>query len=222
LSAQIAVERGVENVVTSRGGPPAAARDFRCGQIFSDGGSVALGRVSWFGTQGMVCPEIERGDTVSHKFIDQMMEQSQAGDLRSPVSETLGMHLVAFGRGEAVYEMDAREELGNPLGVIQGGIATALADAAMAAATTTILTDEEIQTSAITTIDIFARFIRPVNAKKVERLRAEAKVVRAGGRLVWAEADLLADGEIVGKFAATGIRVAFDPQSYIAERGGSG
>jgi uncharacterized protein (TIGR00369 family) len=170
----------------------------------------------------MVCPEIERGDTVSHKFIDQMMEQSQAGDLRSPVSETLGMHLVAFGRGEAVYEMDAREELGNPLGVIQGGIATALADAAMAAATTTILTDEEIQTSAITTIDIFARFIRPVNAKKVERLRAEAKVVRAGGRLVWAEADLLADGEIVGKFAATGIRVAFDPQSYIAERGGSG
>jgi uncharacterized protein (TIGR00369 family) len=170
----------------------------------------------------MVCPEIERGGTVSHEFIDRMMEQSQAGDLRSPVSETLGMHLVEFGRGEAVYEMEAREELGNPLGVIQGGIATALADAAMAAATTTILTDEEIQASAITTIDIFARFIRPVNAKKVERLRAEAKVVRAGGRLVWAEADLLADGQIVGKFAATGIRVAFDPQSYIAERGGPG
>jgi uncharacterized protein (TIGR00369 family) len=158
---------------------------------------------------------------VSHAFVDQMMEQSREGGLRSPVSETLGMHLVEFARGEAVYEMDAREELGNPLGVIQGGVATALADAAMAAATTTILTDEEIQKSAITTIDIFARFIRPVNAKKVERLRAEARVVRAGGRLVWAEADLLADGEVVGKFAATGIRVAFDPQSYIAERGGS-
>jgi uncharacterized protein (TIGR00369 family) len=159
---------------------------------------------------------------VSHEFIDQMMEQSRAGELRSPVSDTLGMHLVEFGRGEAVYEMDAREELGNPLGVIQGGVATALADAAMAAATTTILTDDEIQKSAVTTIDIFARFIRPVNAKKVGRLRAEARVVRAGGRLVWAEADLLADGDIVGKFAATGIRVAFDPQSYIAERGGSG
>ena len=51
-----------------------------------------------------------------------------------------------------------------------------------------------------------------MNAKKVERLRAEAKVVRAGGRLVWAEADVLADGEVVGKFASTGIRVAFDPQ----------
>ena len=60
-----------------------------------------------------------------------------------------------------------------------------------------------------------------MNAKKVERLRAEARVVRAGGRLVWAEADVLADGDVVGKFASTGIRVAFDPASYIAERGTS-
>src|ERR1700733_13024557 len=153
---------------------------------------------------------------MSYEFVDQMMEKSRVGELRSPVSETLEMHLVEFGRGEAVYEMAAREQLGNPLGVIQGGVATALADAAMAAAAATILTDEEIQRSAITTIDIFARFIRPVNAKNIDRLRAEAKVVRAGGRLVWAEADVLADGEVVGKFASTGIRVAFDPAAYIA------
>lgn len=156
---------------------------------------------------------------MGHEFVDRMMEQSKSGELRSPVSETLDMHLVEFGRGEATYEMEAREDLGNPLGVIQGGVATALADAAMAAATTTVLTDHEIQKTAITTIDIFARFIRPVNAKNVERLRAEAKVVRAGGRLVWSEAEVLADGEVVGKFAATGIRVEFDPQAYLAERG---
>ena len=158
---------------------------------------------------------------MTYELVDQLMEQTKAGALRSPVSETLDMHLVEFGRGEATYEMTAREELGNPLGVIQGGVATALADAAMAAATTTILSDEELQQSAITTIDIFARFIRSVNAKKIERLRAEAKVVRAGGRLVWAEADLLADGKVVGKFASTGIRVAFDPQSYMAGQGAS-
>src|SRR5689334_11334270 len=156
---------------------------------------------------------------MSYAFVDEMMEKNKVGELRSRVSETLGMSLVEFGRGEATYEMPATEALGNPLGVIQGGVATALADAAMAAATTTILTDEEIQKSAITTIDIFARFMRPVNAKKIDLLRAEAKVVRAGGRLVWAEADVLADGEVVGKFASTGIRVAFDPQSYIASQG---
>ncbi len=158
---------------------------------------------------------------MSYGFVDQLMEQNKAGELRSPVSQTLEMHLVEFGRGEAVYEMEASERLANPLGVIQGGVATALADAAMAAATTTVLTDEEIQKSAITTIDIFARFIRPVNANKIERLRAEAKVVRAGGRLVWTEADVLADGEIVGKFASTVIRVAFDPQAYISGQGSS-
>jgi len=157
---------------------------------------------------------------MGHAFVDQMMERNRAGELRSPVSETLDMHLVEFGRGEAVYEMAARAELGNPLGVIQGGVATALADAAMAAATTTTLSDEETQREAITTIDIFARLIRPVDAAKVERLRAEAKVVRAGGRLVWTEAEVLADGEPAGKFAATGIRVAFDPQAYLNERGG--
>jgi uncharacterized protein (TIGR00369 family) len=157
---------------------------------------------------------------MGHAFVDQMMESNRAGELRSPVSETLDMHLVEFGRGEAVYEMDARAELGNPLGVIQGGVATALADAAMAAATTTTLSDEEIQREAITTIDIFARLIRPVDAAKVERLRAEAKVVRAGGRLVWTEADVLADGQPTAKFASTGIRVAFDPQAYLNERGG--
>jgi uncharacterized protein (TIGR00369 family) len=158
---------------------------------------------------------------MAYEFVDRLMEQTRAGELRSPVSQTLDMHLVEFARGEAVYEMPAREELANPLGVIQGGVATALADAAMAAATTTILADDEIQKSAITTIDVFARLIRPVNAKKVDRLRAEAKVVRAGSRLVWTEADVLADGEVVGKFASTGIRVPFDPQAYISGQGGS-
>jgi uncharacterized protein (TIGR00369 family) len=152
---------------------------------------------------------------MSHAFVDQMLEKTRTGELRSPVSNTFGMNLVAFDRGQATYEMTARADLGNPLGVIQGGVVTALADAAMAAATTSTLEDEEIQKSAITTVDIFARFIRPVNAKKVGTLRAEARVVRAGGRLVWAEADVLADGEIVGKFASTGIRVTFDAASYV-------
>jgi uncharacterized protein (TIGR00369 family) len=156
---------------------------------------------------------------MSHGLVDELLEKTRSGELRSPVSSTFGMNLVAFRRGEATYEMAARPELGNPLGVIQGGVVTALADAAMAAATTSMLEDEEIQTSAITTVDIFARFIRPVNANKVDTLRAEARVVRAGGRLVWAEADVVADGEMVGKFAATGIRVTFDAASYVGEQG---
>jgi hypothetical protein len=38
---------------------------------------------------------------MSHELVDQMLEKSRAGDLRSPVSETVGMRLVRFGRGDA-------------------------------------------------------------------------------------------------------------------------
>ena len=31
---------------------------------------------------------------MSYEFVDQMMEKSRLGELRSPVSETLEMHLV--------------------------------------------------------------------------------------------------------------------------------
>jgi hypothetical protein len=35
---------------------------------------------------------------MSREFLDRMLEQSKAGELRSPVSGTLEMHLVEFGR----------------------------------------------------------------------------------------------------------------------------
>jgi hypothetical protein len=40
---------------------------------------------------------------MSHGFVDQMLEKTREGELRSPVSSTLGMRLVAFARGEATY-----------------------------------------------------------------------------------------------------------------------
>lgn len=152
----------------------------------------------------------------SYAFVDEMMAKNRSGELRTPVSQYLGMELVDFGRGEAIYEMKVRAELGNALGVVQGGVVTALADAAMAAATTTVLDDDEIKSSAITTVDIFARFVRPVSVNNVDRLRAEARVVRAGGQLVWAEADVMANDKVVGKFAATGVRTSFDAEAYVS------
>ena len=140
---------------------------------------------------------------MSHAVVDELLEKTRCGELRSPVSSTFGMNLVAFSRGEATYEMAARPELGNPLGFIQGGVVTALADAAMAAATMSVLEDEEIEKNAITTIDIFARFIRPVNA---DGRRAPCGGARGAGG--WSagvgrgrRAPRRRDG---GQFAATG------------------
>ena len=151
---------------------------------------------------------------MSHTFVDKMMDALKSGEMVSPVEKLVGMRLVEHSRGEATYELEVRPEHANPMGMVQGGIATIMADAAMAMATTTTLTNDEMRNSAITTVDLFSRFIRPVKASKVGVLRAEARVLRGGRQLVWAECDLLADGEMVGKFNATGIRVSFEQKEH--------
>lgn len=155
----------------------------------------------------------------SYDFIDGMLDQMQKGESSSPISQHLGMTLVSHGRGEVVYEMPVRRELSNPLGVVQGGIVTVLADAAMAAATSTVLTDDEATKEAVTTVDLYSRFLRPVSLDSAEVLRAEARVVRSGRQLVWAECEVTADGKEVGKFAATGVRVPFNAAEAVMEEG---
>jgi uncharacterized protein (TIGR00369 family) len=147
---------------------------------------------------------------MSYSFVDKVMKALQAGEMMSPVEQLVGMRLTDFGRGEASYELPVRMEHANPMGMVQGGIATILADAAMAMAMTTTMTNEEMRREAITTVDLFSRFLRPINARKVALLRAQARVIRTGRHIVWAECDLMADGECVGKFVATGSRVPFD------------
>lgn len=153
----------------------------------------------------------------SYAFIDGMLDQMRTGESSSPISQHLGMNLVDHGRGQVTYEMAVRRELSNPLGVIQGGIVTALADAAMAAATSSILNDQEATQEAVTTVDLFSRFLRPVNLEGAEVLRAEARVIRTGRQLVWAECDVTADGKEVGKFTATGVRVPFKASEMVME-----
>lgn len=147
---------------------------------------------------------------MSHTFVDKVMEALRTGAVTSPVEQLVGMKLTEFGRGQASYELPVRMEHANPMGMVQGGIATILADAAMAMAMTTTMTNDEMRREAITTIDLFSRFLRPINARKVRLLRADARVVRTGRHIVWAECDLMSDGEMVGRFAATGSRVPFD------------
>lgn len=153
----------------------------------------------------------------SYAFIDGMLDQMQTGETSSPVSQHLGMTLVDHGRGRVTYEMAVRREVANPLGVVQGGIVTALADAAMAAATSSMLTDEEVAKEAVTTVDLYSRFLRPVSVGGAEVLRAEARVVRTGRQLIWAECDVTAGEKVVGAFAATGVRVPFAASDMVME-----
>ena len=158
---------------------------------------------------------------MSHTYVDKMMEAMKTGALESPVEKLVGMRLVDYGRGEATYELPVRMDHANPMGMVQGGIASILADAAMAMATTTMLTNDDMRVSAVTTADLFSRFLKPVSAKKIKVLRAEARVIKSGRLLMWAECSLQADGDCVGMFNATGIRVTFDQKDSAMTNTGS-
>ena len=158
---------------------------------------------------------------MSHTYVDKMMEAMKTGALESPVEKLVGMRLVDYGRGEATYELPVRMDHANPMGMVQGGIASILADAAMAMATTTMLTNDDMRVSAVTTADLFSRFLKPISAKKIKVLGAEAKVIKSGRLLMWAECSLQADGDCVGMFNATGIRVTFDQKDSAMTTTGS-
>lgn len=145
---------------------------------------------------------------MGHELVDSVMEQMVAGETSSPVSQHLGMQMTDFGRGTADYEMTVGKELTNAMGVLQGGIASVLADAAMAAASMTVLTDEEVSREVVTTAQLNSRFMRPV--KEGETLTAKARVVRSGRQLIWLACQVSSGEKQVGEFDAVGIRVPFD------------
>lgn len=148
---------------------------------------------------------------MTYNIADGVLAQFKAGEIRDPISSLMEMRLVDFSRGETVFEMPLRREIGNGMGMVQGGVAAVIADVAMAMATMSTLDDEQFPVSQVTTVDLFARFMRPVAAGSGV-LRAEAKVVKPGRQLVWAECDVLAEGKLISKFTATGLKVTFQVQ----------
>ncbi|GLW50268.1 hypothetical protein Stsp02_59290 [Streptomyces sp. NBRC 14336] len=106
-----------------------------------------------------------------------------------PFSVLLGTRLTAFGGGEAVLELDIREELLQQNGHVHGGVLGYAADNALTFAAGTVAGPRLL--TAGFTID----YLRPA---KGDVLRAHAQVVRAGRTRVVVRCDLVTvtgDGE---------------------------
>lgn len=113
----------------------------------------------------------------------------------------VGARFASVERGSVVIELDAHSGHQHPGGVVQGGIITAIADAAMGVSLMTLQEPEQ----ANVTIELKINFIRPV----VEgRLRAVGRVVSMKRTVLFAEADVLdADGRLVAKASSTCLAV---------------
>jgi uncharacterized protein (TIGR00369 family) len=110
-------------------------------------------------------------------------------------AKLLGMRLADIRPNEAVIQMEMRDDLRQPSGVLHGGAIATLIDTAMAFAVRTHLADHEYTA----TIDLTVHYLRPHTSGTVT---CTAKCVRAGKRIFTVSADVENDK---GKLIATGL-----------------
>lgn len=102
----------------------------------------------------------------------------------APIGKLLGLMITSSAAGRATVDFEASARYANPMGTLHGGVLCDLADAAIGVAYLSTLAEGETAT----TIELKINFLRPAwNAK----LRAEARVVRAGKVVGLIECDIL-------------------------------
>jgi len=119
------------------------------------------------------------------------------GDIPVPPSSALlGMRPQVAESGRVVMVLEPGEHLYNPVGVVQGGLITALLDAAMGCAVATLLASGD----GYNTLELKVNLVRPITAT-TGPIRAEGRSLHAGrrsgtaeGRILDAKGTLLAHG----------------------------
>lgn len=131
------------------------------------------------------------------------------GDLPSGphLWNTLGYRRLDWGQGSTTVEWDATAEYGFPTKgghVIQGGLVTALLDAAMGGACWSVIDADK----AFLTVDLRVEFLRTT---RVGTVRAVGTVVRRTRRVVFCEAQLFdADGAVLAVSRCTQVVLPAD------------
>lgn len=119
--------------------------------------------------------------------------------------KTVGATIGAVEPGEVTVELEADERHRHDWGMVQGGMITAVADAAMGLS---LLTDQPSGELNVT-IELKINFVRPMIAG---RMRARGRVLGRDGDLLFAEAEVF-DGEdrLVAVASSTCVAISGGP-----------
>ena len=112
-----------------------------------------------------------------------------------PFAQLLGIELLAASRGSATMRLMIRPELTQNYGLLHGGAMASLIDTATAFAIVSQLTQPE----KFTTVDLTVNYLKAVTGGSAT---CEARVVRAGRRLLTLSAEVHDDG---GNLAAIAV-----------------
>jgi uncharacterized protein (TIGR00369 family) len=111
--------------------------------------------------------------------------------------QTLGARITESAPGRVVLELDSGPQHRHGGGVVQGGVITQIADAAMGMSLATLQEDGMWNT----TIELKINFIRPVISG---RIRALGRVVEMKQTLLFSEADVVDElGRLVARASST-------------------
>jgi uncharacterized protein (TIGR00369 family) len=109
-----------------------------------------------------------------------------------PIAEVLNFLPVEAEHGRAVFEGIPSDRFRNPLGTVHGGWMSTMLDSALGCAVHSTLKAGQ----GFTTVDLAVSFVRAVH-QSTGRMRCEAKVIHAGGRIATAEGRLVdAEGKL--------------------------
>ena len=115
--------------------------------------------------------------------------------------ETLGARITESEPGRVVVELEAGPQHRHGGGIVQGGVITQIADAAMGMSLATLQEDRVWNT----TIELKINFIRPVVSG---RIRAIGRVVEIKQKLMFGEADVLDEQDrLVARASSTCLAV---------------
>ena len=125
----------------------------------------------------------------------QQLKTMLSADLRAPIGEKLGFHLVEVERGHAVFAATPDPSDYNPFGAVHGGYAATVLDSACGIAVHSQLAANRGHT----TLELKVSYVRGLSARS-GTIRATGRTISVGSRVAFAEATLH-DGE--GRLCAT-------------------
>lgn len=131
-------------------------------------------------------PGVARPDQVVGRTGLELMEAMLRGELPyPPIAKTLDFILVEAEQGRAVFQGTPGPSHLNPMGTVHGGWYATLLDSALGCAVHTMLPAGR----AYTTAELSVNLVKAIGPK-VQRVRAEGKVIHCGRQLATAEARL--------------------------------
>ena len=137
-----------------------------------------------------------REESTDRSSIREAQKQRAAASMeRNAFAKLIGMKLIDLQPSQSTVQIEMRDELRQPHGILHGGVTATLVDTAMAYAVITCLSEEE----KASTVDLTVHYLRPHSEGA---FKCTAKVVRAGRKVFTVSADVFNQQ---GKLFATAI-----------------